>query len=253
MVFCRQCGKSVEAGRFCSACGEPLAPDSVDAMATKLRRYRNELILIIVALGLFFTVTAALVVSRVMRAERVVSVSPSGVESSAPETRQQQPTPPSSAAVQTMPDQPQQQSPRTVVSEDNNPASLPSTGSISPKNEQTAFTAQKRKEKQQEPSPQQPAASSVVSSGSDRYPGSEPLEVNATLPDIGVPVTSEVYTTTDSLSKVVAYYTQLYPDSEVREVNGQKILAIDRPGATKVIAIGTTGEETRISIVKQAN
>jgi hypothetical protein len=37
------------------------------------------------------------------------------------------------------------------------------------------------------------------------------------------------------------------------EVSGQKVLAIDRPGATKVIAIGTTGTETRIAIIKQAN
>jgi hypothetical protein len=68
-----------------------------------------------------------------------------------------------------------------------------------------------------------------------------------------VPVTSEVYTTTDSLSTVVAYYTQRYPDAGVLEVSGQKVIAVNRPGATKVIAIGTTGEETRIAILKQAN
>jgi len=33
MMFCRHCGKRVEGGRFCSACGRPIAPDAVDAMA----------------------------------------------------------------------------------------------------------------------------------------------------------------------------------------------------------------------------
>jgi hypothetical protein len=253
MVFCRQCGKSVEGGRFCSACGGPIAPDAVDAMATKLKRYRNEMLLITVALGLVFAVTAGLIVSRVMRAERAASGSPPGGESSAPVTRQQQPLPPPPAAAQTLPGQPQQQPPQTIVSEENNPASLPSTGSVNPKDVQNPFTTLSKKEKQREPSPQQLPASSAVSIGSDRYPGSEPIEVNANLPDIGVPITSEVYTTTDSLATVVAYYTKRYSDAEVTEVNGQKVIAVDRSGASKVIAIGTSGEETRISIVKQAN
>ena len=210
------------------------------------------MLLIMVALGLIFAVTAGLIVSRVMHAERAASGSPPSGESSAPVTRQQQPLPPPPAA-QTLPGQPQQQPPQTIVSEENNPASLPSSGSISPKDVQNAFTTLSKKEKQREPSPQQLPASSAVSSGSDRYPGSEPIEVNANLPDIGVPVTSEVYTTTDSLAIVVAYYAQRYSDAEVTEVNGQKIIAVDRPGASKVIAIGSTGEETRISIVKQAN
>ena len=37
------------------------------------------------------------------------------------------------------------------------------------------------------------------------------------------------------------------------EVNGQKIIAVNRPGATKVIALGTTGQETRIAILQPAN
>ena len=40
---------------------------------------------------------------------------------------------------------------------------------------------------------------------------------------------------------------------EVTEINGQKIIAVSRPGATKVFAIGTTGPETRIAIVQPAN
>jgi hypothetical protein len=74
---------------------------------------------------------------------------------------------------------------------------------------------------------------------------------NADLPDIGIPVAGEVYTTSDSLSTVISYYTQLYPDAQVMEISGQKVIAVDRPGGAKVIAIGTTGKETRIAIVQQ--
>jgi hypothetical protein len=153
----------------------------MDAMATKLKRYRNEMLLIMVALGLVFAVTAGLIVSRVMRAERAASGSPPSGGSSAPVTRQLQPLPTPPAAAQALPGQPQQQPPETIVSEENNPASLPSTGSISPEDVQNAFTTLSKKEKQREPSPQQLPASSAVSSGSDRYPGSEPIEVNANL------------------------------------------------------------------------
>jgi hypothetical protein len=91
----------------------------------------------------------------------------------------------------------------------------------------------------------------VASTESDRYPGSQPVEVkNADLPDIGIPVAGAVYSTADSISTVVSYYTQRYPDAEVMEISGQKIIAVSRPGVTKVIAIGTTGEETRIAIVQ---
>lgn len=95
----------------------------------------------------------------------------------------------------------------------------------------------------------QPAASAAP--GSDRYPGSEPVNVdNANLPDIGVPVATEVYTTSDSVPTVISYYRQRYPDAALSEVNGQNVIAVDGPGETKVIAIGTNGSETRIAIVK---
>jgi hypothetical protein len=126
-------------------------------------------------------------------------------------------------------------------------------GSIDPKATQNAFTTLAQNGTQRNPSPQSLRAPSAESTGSDRYPGSQPIEVDANLPDVGVPVASEVYTTSDSVSTVVGYYTQRYSDADVREVNGQKIIAVDRPGATKVIAIGTTGEETRIAILQQAN
>lgn len=221
----------------------------MDAMSTKLKRNRNEMLLIALALGLVFAVTAGLIVSRVLRTERAARGSLPGNETSAAVTRQQQPLPSPPAATQTPPVQ--QQPPQAIISGENNPASRPSTSSIDPKAVHDAFTTLSGK--QREPSAQQPPASSAGSTGSDRYPGSQPIEVDVNLPDIGVPVTSESYTTTDSPSTVVAYYTQRYSDAEVMEVNGQKVIAINHPGDIKVIAIGTTGEETRISIVKQAN
>jgi hypothetical protein len=222
-------------------------------MFTKLKRHRNEIVLILAALAMVFAFTAGLIVSRVMHVERAASGSQPSGETSTPVTQQQQPLSTSPAVGQAAPGQPLQQPPQEIVSQENNPASRPSTSSIDPKAVQNSFTTLTQNGKQKEPSLQQLPSPSTVSTASDRYPGSQPIEVkDANLPDIGVPVTSEVYTTTDSLSTVVAYYTQRYPDAEVTEVNGQKIIAIDRPGAAKVIAIGTTGEETRIAILKQA-
>jgi hypothetical protein len=250
MVFCSHCGKSVGGGRFCSACGGPIAPDAVDAMTAKLKRYRTGLLLIVVALGLTFAVTTGLIVSRVMQAAHG---SPQSGESSTPVTQPQQPLPAPPVAPQTLPGQPQPQPQQTLDPEVNNPAIRSSTSSIRPQDVQAPLTTLPPKESPRNPSPQHLPAPPVESTGSDRYPGSESLEVNANLPDIGVPVATEVYTTTDSLSTVTAYYTRRYPDAQLTEVSGQKIIAIDRPGVSKVIAIGTTGEETRISIVKQAN
>ncbi len=76
---------------------------------------------------------------------------------------------------------------------------------------------------------------------------------DAALPDIGMPVATQVYTTSDSLSTVMAYYERLYPDAQVMEVSGQNIIAVDKPGMSKVIAIATTGSETRIAIVQPGN
>ncbi len=117
---------------------------------------------------------------------------------------------------------------------------------------QDALTSFASKGKPKDSSPQPLPAPPVASSGSDRYPGSQPVEVkNADLPDIGIPVAGEVYTTSDSIATVISYYTERYPDAQMMEISGQKVIAVDRPGATKVIAIGTTGKETRIAIVQQ--
>jgi hypothetical protein len=257
MVFCSHCGKLAEGGRFCSACGEPITPDAVKAMSAELRRHRKEMRLIVVALGLVFAVAAGLIVSRGRHAERIVDRSLSGSETAAPALPQQQPLPAQTPPGQAIPpntitSQPQQQPTQLIAPNEEHPASRPSTGSIDPKAVQNALTTLAPSGKQKDPSTQRQPASSP--SGSDRYPGSQPVEVkNADLPDIGIPVASDVYTTSDSIPTVISYYTQRYPDAEVMEVSGQKIIAVNRPGATKVIAIGTAGAETRIAIVQPRN
>ena len=260
MVFCCHCGKLIEGGRFCAACGSPVAPDAIAAMTAKLHRQRKQMRLMVVVFGLVLVATAGLVVSRVMRTERAGGL-PFGGESSAPSPRQQQqlPTPPTAAqtppAQPSTPDsftsRPQQQPPQVIVPGTSDPASHPSAGRIDQKAVQDALTTLAPQGKPKDPSPQPQAASAIVSTGSDLYPGSKPVEVkNADLPDIGIPVAGDVYTTSDSISTVVSYYTQRYPDAEVMEVSGQKVIAVSGPGITKVIAIGTTGEETRIAIVQ---
>ena len=216
--------------------------------------------LMAVALALVLVVTAGLFASRAIRAERAVGSLLFGGETSAPTPRQQLPTPPADA--QTPPAQagttrnpfalePQQQKPQIIVPDTSNPASRPSTSSIDPQAVENALTTLAPRGKQRDPSPQQQATLSVAPPGADRYPGSQPVELkNADLPDIGIPVAGEVYSTTDSIATVISYYTQRYPDAEVMEISGQKIIAVNRPGMTKVIAIGTTGTETRIAIVQ---
>ena len=63
MAFCSHCGKLAEGGRFCTACGGPIAPDAVEAMTAELHRHRKQMRLIVVALCLVL-VTAGLIVVR---------------------------------------------------------------------------------------------------------------------------------------------------------------------------------------------
>jgi len=255
MAFCSHCGKRAESGRFCSACGGPIAPDAVEAITAELHRHHKQMRLVVV-LGLV-VLTGGLIVIRVMFVQRAARF---GGETSA--AALQQPLPTQGTAAQTPPgqastpdtstSQPPQQP--VIVPDASNPASHLSAGSIDPQAVQSALSTLVEHGKQRDPSLQQPPAPSVVSSDSDRYPGSQPVEVkDANLPDIGIPVASEVYTTSDSVSTVISYYRRRYPDAEVTEINGQKIIAVSRPGATKVFAIGTTGSETRIAIVQPAN
>lgn len=246
MAFCSHCGSPTTGGRFCPACGSPIARDAVASLTAGLLR-RPTIRLIVAGLALFFLVGAGLVASRVMHREPRAGAL-RAAESVAPAA---QPVPPAQSptgqaiAAETSPSQPPP-TPAAVPSA-NNAAVHPSTSSIDPQEVQRALNTLAQRADRGEA---QPAASAGVS-GSDRYPGSQPVEVkDVSVPDIGVPVASEVYTTTDSVAAVVDYYRQRYPEAELTEVNGQKIVAVNQPGAIKVIAVGTTGSETRIAIVQ---
>jgi hypothetical protein len=259
MVYCCHCGKLAEGGRFCAACGKPIAPEAIEAMNLELRRHRKQMRLMVAALGLVLVAVAGLILSRANERGR----SPMSGESSAPALRQQQiPPPPTAPAPPGQPStpepvasQPQQPSSQVIVSPGtSDAASRPFAAGIDAKAVQSALATLAPQSKPKDPSPQPETASASVSTGSDRYPGSQPVEVkDANLPDIGIPVAGEVYSTRDSVSTVVSYYTQRYPDAEVMEISGQKVIAVSRPGTTKVIAIGASGEDTRIAIVQPRN
>lgn len=208
-------------------------------------------------------ISVGLIVSWVTHAGPAASHSLSSGENSVPEAPPQQQLPiqvPSGQAIApgTSPSQTPQKAVQATVPGTGNPQSNLSTGSIDPQQVQKALTAMTPAAKQSAPSATQSVSSSpqetvpsAAPSGTDRYPGSQPVEVkNADLPDIGIPVAGEVYSTSDSVSTVVSYYTQRYPDAQVMDISGQKVIAVSRPGVTKVIAVGTTGQETRIAIVQ---
>jgi uncharacterized membrane protein YvbJ len=67
MPYCPHCGELAEGRRYCTACGAPVAPDAVVAMAAEIRRHRMEMRLIAAALGLVFLVSAGLVVNHSKR------------------------------------------------------------------------------------------------------------------------------------------------------------------------------------------
>jgi hypothetical protein len=254
MAFCSHCGSPTAGGRFCSACGRPIARDAVAPTTADLMRRYKKMRLVVASLGLVFLATAVWMVGRVMHMERSGGASHSA-EGAAPAMQSaSQPTIP----VQTLPNQASASytsAPQTpvqgAVPNANNPPAHPPTSSIDPQEVQRVLNTLAQRSERGELSGRQPAATNV--SGSDRYPGSQPVDVkDVSIPDIGVPVASEVYTTTDSIATVVEYYRQRYPEAEVTEVNGQKIVAVDQPGATKVIAVGAAGTETRIAIVQPA-
>jgi hypothetical protein len=259
MTFCCHCGKPVDGGRYCAACGGPIAPEAVAESAAKL--HRNRMRILGVTLVLLFVIAAGFIVNRILHTHAAAPALSGGAPlASLPPPQLAPSTEP--AAVQSSPgqvvasggfsSQPQPAQPGAPIQD--NSASRHPAGSIDPKAVQEALTMMAENNSHAAQPMQPPPASSGPSTGSDRYPGSQPLEVkDVSLPDIGVPVVSELYTTADPLPTVLAYYTGRYPDAEVMEVNGQKIIAVNRPGATKVIALGTTGQETRIAILQPAN
>jgi hypothetical protein len=267
MVFCCHCGKLSEGGRYCTACGRlvastPATPvvadnrlDLVATMRAELDRDRKQMRFLVVGLCAV-VISVGLIVSWVMHSGPTA-------RNSVPEPPPRQQLPiqvPSTQAI--APDTSASQAPQKAVQATvpgaSNPESQLSAGSIDPQQVQKALTALTPPAKQSAPpatqsvpsSPQE-TGPSAAQSGTDRYPGSQPVEVkDANLPDIGIPVAGEVYSTSDSVPTVVSYYTQRYPDAQVMEISGQKIIAVSRPGVTKVVAVGTTGQETRIAIVQ---
>jgi hypothetical protein len=231
-------------------------------MTADLLRRHKQMRLLVAGLGVLFVVTAVLVASWVLHTERRAGASRPNESAAAPA----QPTPPAQTPLpaQTPPAQAvasyaaastsQPQPSQAAVPNGNNSAVRPPTGSIDAQEVQRALNTMVQHADRGDSSPSAASTASSASSGSDRYPNSQPVEVkDVSIPDIGVPVASEVYTTTDSVATVVDYYRQRYPEAEMTEVNGQKIVAVNQPGATKVIAIGSTGSETRIAIVQPAD
>ena len=246
MAFCSHCGKPGDGGRFCAACGAPIAPDAVAAMTAELDRHRQHLRLLVVALAVACVLTAGLIISWAVYAQRTVGRVLLGANTA---VSVQQPLPDSGSGLPATSDG-QQERPRAT-------GAAPATGpdknadGIDPQAVENALATLAPPGQQERRSSQQRSAPTAASPDSDRYPGAQPVEVkDANLPDIGVPVASQVYTTSDSLSTVVSYYKKRYPGAEVTDISGQQIIAV---GGSKVIAIGTTGSETRIAIVQLAD
>jgi hypothetical protein len=233
MPFCPHCGtQATDDARFCTACSAPITPDG---LAAEARRQRKQLRVAVVAVSLALAVTLGVLLDRVLSANAVGSFI-SGATAAPQQPQQQSP----------------QQPPPASDSAPSDTANNTPTGGIDPEAVQRALaqlTQAQRSGQGNPPAQQLPAPS--VPAGSDRYPGSQPVTVDtSSIPDIGIPVSSEVYTTSDPVATVVSYYRKRYPDARVTEINGQQIIAVDRPGAIKVIAVGSNGQETRIAIVQ---
>jgi len=255
MPFCTQCGKQVEAGTVCPACGRLVAPDAMELMAAELRRQHTQMWYIVVAMGLVAAATVGLLAGWLLHGRR-------DAPAPAPVT-QPQGAPPSQKPAQSSPEQPESSASPSSQPGQSAPVPTPkesSSGSRTPSNSidvqaiQNAVSGRSQRGGQKGSSSQQRVRGSAAQSAGDRYPGSQPVDMkDAAIPDVGVPVSNQVYSTSDSLVTVMAYYKQLYPDAQVMEISGQNIIAVDRPGETKVIAIGTSGSETRIAIVQPGN
>ncbi len=224
-------------GNFCAACGAPVAPDVVAALASDIRRRGREMRWLAAALAVVLVVSAALMI-RTSRHATPPAATPAVPSQSPPALLPETRTPPAPpvAAAKTVPQPPPAQQPP--------PEPQPQPSQLQDQPRQLPPP-------QASPPPPRPRPALPSDASADLYPGAVPIQVdNVSLPDIGVPIANQVYTTSDSVSAVVGYYQRRYPDATVTDVSGQKVIAIDRPGTTKVIAVGTTGSETRIAIVQ---
>lgn len=248
----------MEAGKVCPACGKLVAPDAMELMAAELRRQHTQMWYIVVTMGLVAAATIGLLAGWMLHSQRRENG-----PAAAPVTQPH--APPSQKPAQSSPEQPESPGSPSSQPGQSTPAQSPkeniSGGKTSaPSNNidvqaiQNAVTGMAQRGGQKGSSSQQAVTGSAARSAADRYPGSQPVDVkDAAIPDVGIPVSNQVYSTSDSLATVMTYYKQLYPDAQVMEISGQNIIAVDRPGETKVIAIGTSGSETRIAIVQPGN
>jgi cytoskeletal protein RodZ len=228
----------------------------MELMTAELRRQHTQMWYIVVAMGLVAAATIGLLAGWLLHGQRHENP-----PASAPVTQPQ--SPPSQKPAQSSPEQPENPASPGSQPGQSAPAPTPkesSSGSKTPSNSidvqaiQNSVSGMAQRGGQKSSPPQQAVTGSTARSAADHYPGSQPVDMkDAAIPDVGIPVSNQVYSTSDSLATVMAYYKQLYPDAQVMEVSGQNIIAVDRPGETKVIAIGTSGSETRIAIVQPGN
>ncbi len=224
-------------GRFCAGCGAPLAPDAAESAAAEARRQRKEMRLIAAGLAAVMAISAILVV---YHSRRSGSATSGALQQQTPASAPNDGT--SDLATESPADPSQTSQP--VSGPGDTPVTVESATPASPQPsapvQQVVHT---------------PASDSRppldMSPGVDRYPGSEPINIDQSkVPDMGVPISTEAYTTTDSVATVVEYYRQRYPDAKISEMQGQQVIAVERNGTAKVIAVGTNGNETRIAIVQ---
>ena len=251
MAFCSHCGQPAAEGvRFCAGCGAPLAADAAAAMAAEQRRHRKEMRVLAGLAVLALAVAVGVLINLAWRGGRTAGAPPTAGATATPAPQSQASQP---GASQGTPDQgagpassaPPQPSPAGSSANSGATSTTPAGGIDLGAVQQALGQMQKRG------SSGSAATPAAAPSGSDRYPGSQPVNVDdANLPDIGIPVAREVYSTTDSVATVIRYYRERYPDAQLMEINGQQVLTVDRPGAPKVIAIGSNGQETRIAIVQ---
>jgi hypothetical protein len=253
MAFCTQCGKQVETGGACPACGKLVAPDAMELMAAELRRQHTQMWYIVVAMGLVAAATVGLLAGWLLHGQRHDAPVPAPQPQAAPSSQKPAQGSPEQPEGPTSPSSQSEQSAPVLKPKENSSGSKTSS-SIDVQAIQNAVSGMAQRGGQKGSSSQQSGTSSATRSAADRYPGSQPVDMkDAAIPDVGIPVSNQVYSTSDSLATVMAYYKQLYPEAQVMEISGQNIIAVDRPGETKVIAIGTSGSETRIAIVQPGN
>src|SRR6185312_6096612 len=130
MSFCTQCGKQVEAGTVCPACGKLVASDAMELMAAELRRQHTQMWYIVVAMGLVAAATIGLLAGWLLHGQRRENG-----PTSAPVTQPQ--APPSQKPVQRSPEQPE--SPGSPSSQPGQSAPVPTpkennSGSKTPSN-----------------------------------------------------------------------------------------------------------------------